>query len=139
MLLIRAIALVRPNLSVYFTLKTFFFFFLFYTTTFSKVLTSVHLFYNPLYLNNNIFLIFNYYFVPIFLSFLLYLSFFLCSYLISQRLRPTFVLLLLLSSSFHGKLLHFLMVKSPPSTSIFFFLFLSWLNHLSTTSTNLHH
>ena len=30
------------------------------------------------------------------------------------------------------------MVKSPPSTSIFFFFFLSWSNHLSTTSTNLH-
>ena len=25
----------------------------------------------------------------------------------------------------------------PPSTSIFFFIFLSWSNHLSTTSTNL--
>ena len=58
-------------------------------------------------------------------------------------LRPIFVLwlLLLLSSTFHGKLvlLPFLMVKSPPFTSIFFFLFLSWSNNLSTTSTNLHH
>ena len=70
----------------------------------------------------------------------MYLSFFLCSYLIPQRLRLIFVLLLLLSSSFHGKLLlPFLTVKSPPSTSIFFFLFLSWSNHLSTTSTNLRH
>ena len=126
MLLIRAIATVRPNLSIYFTLKTFFP--LFYITTFSKVLISVHLFYNLLYLNNNNnFLILYFYFVLIFLSFLLYLSFFLCSYLISQRLGPTIVLLLLLSSSFHYKLLlPFLTVKSPPFTSIFFFLFLSW-------------
>ena len=71
----------------------------------------------------------------------MYLSFFLCSYLISQRLRPIFILLLLLFSSFHGKLLilPFLTVNSPPSTSIFFFLFLLWSNHLSTTSTNLRH
>ena len=59
-----------------------------------------------------------------------------------QRLRPIFVLLLLLSSSFPGKLLFLpfkVTVKSPPFTSIFFFFFLSWSNHLSTTSTNLHH
>ena len=82
-----------------------------------------------------------FYLVPIFLSFLLYLFFFLYPHLIFQRLRPIFVLLHL-SSSFHGKLLFLpfkVMVKSPPSTSIFFFFFLSWSNHLSTTSTNLHH
>ena len=71
-----------------------------------------------------------------FYLFFLYLSLFLCSYLIYQRLRPSVVLLQLLSSSFHNKLLiPFLTIKSPPSTSIFFFLFLSWSNNLFTTRT----
>ena len=67
---------------------------------------------------------------------------FLCFYLISQSDQSlSFWLLLLLSSTFHGKLLllPFLTVKSPSSTCIFFFLFLSWSNNLSTISTNLHH
>ena len=96
---------------------------------FSFVL-HIHLFYHPSYLSSNIyFLIFNYYFIFLF-----------CTYLISQRPKPSVVLLHLLSSSFHSKLrLPFLTVKSSPSTSIFFFLFLSWSNNLSTTTINLHH
>ena len=68
--------------------------------------------------------------------------FFFVFFLISHSDQSlSFWLLLLLSSPFHGKLLllPFLTVKSSPSTSIFFFLFLSWSNNLSTTSTNLHH
>ena len=80
-------------------------------------------------------------FYRFFCTYLFYNPLYLCSYLISQRLRPSVVLLQLLSSSFHSKLLllPFLTVKSPPSTSIFFFLYLSWSNNLYTTSTNLHH
>ena len=76
-----------------------------------------------------------------FCTYLFYNPHYLCAYLISQILRPSVVLLQLLSSSFHSKLLllPFLTVKSPPSTSIFFFLYLSWSNNLSTASTNLHH
>ena len=81
------------------------------------------------------------YFYLFFCTYLFYNPLYLCAYLISQRLRPSVVLLQLLSSSFHSKLLllPIFTVNSPPSTSIFFFLFLSWSNNLSTTSTNLHH
>ena len=68
--------------------------------------------------------------------------FVLISFLTQTNLCPSgFFYFFLLPFTVNCKLflLPFLTVKSPPSTSIFFFLFLSWSNNLSTTSTHLHH
>ena len=68
--------------------------------------------------------------------------FVLISFLTQTNLCPSgffYFFLLPLTVNCKLLLLPFLTVKSPPSTSIFFFLFLSWSNNLSTTTTHLHH
>ena len=134
---LKAIASVWPNFSVYFTLRTYFFYFHYH---FSKTLTSVHLFYNLFYLNNNIFLKF---FIIILLFLSLYLFFVLISLFLSLSLSlsdqsfvpPSLLLPFTATSSspFHVS-------NHPPLTSsffffFFFFFFLSQSNQLSTTST----
>ena len=77
---IKAIASVRPNFFVYFTLKFYFFYFT------VPLFQSTHVgssFYNPLYLNNNIFVIFNYYFILLFCLYLFIFSFVLIFFSLS--------------------------------------------------------